>query len=117
MDHKTRLGSRTDVGRSTRRRTTHPGRHGIGFNASGRAWRRQQDASSTRETQGLGLGLSIAKQLVELHGGVITALSPGDGHGSTFIVTVPAVGHIGEAAGTTSSGETDGSAVVLTDTA
>ena len=52
---------------------------------------RQQDASSTRATSGLGLGLSIAKQLVELHGGTITASSPGDGQGSTFVVTVPAL--------------------------
>jgi signal transduction histidine kinase len=52
---------------------------------------RQQDASSTRATSGLGLGLSIAKQIVELHGGTITASSPGDGLGSTFVVVVPAV--------------------------
>ena len=38
---------------------------------------------------GLGLGLSIAKHLVELHGGTIAALSAGDGQGATFIVTVP----------------------------
>jgi signal transduction histidine kinase len=52
---------------------------------------RQQDASSTRATSGLGLGLSIAKQIVELHGGTITASSLGEGLGSTFVVTVPAV--------------------------
>jgi PAS domain S-box-containing protein len=52
---------------------------------------RQQDASSTRPTSGLGLGLSIAKQIVELHGGTITASSPGDGLGSTFVVVVPAM--------------------------
>jgi signal transduction histidine kinase/CheY-like chemotaxis protein len=52
---------------------------------------RQQDASSTRAAFGLGLGLSIAKQLVELHGGTITAQSLGDGQGATFIVRIPAV--------------------------
>src|SRR5262245_15638526 len=52
---------------------------------------RQQDASSTRSTFGLGLGLSIAKQLVELHGGTITASSEGEGRGATFIVRLPAV--------------------------
>jgi len=52
---------------------------------------RQQDASSTRATSGLGLGLSIARQIVELHGGTITASSLGDGQGSTFVVTVPAL--------------------------
>jgi PAS domain S-box-containing protein len=52
---------------------------------------RQQDASSTRATFGLGLGLSIAKQLVELHGGTISAHSDGEGCGATFIVRLPAV--------------------------
>jgi PAS domain S-box-containing protein len=51
---------------------------------------RQQDASSTRSAFGLGLGLSIAKHLVELHGGTITASSAGDGQGATFTVVVPA---------------------------
>jgi len=52
---------------------------------------RQQDASSTRATFGLGLGLSIAKQLVELHGGTISAHSEGEGHGAKFVVRLPAV--------------------------
>ena len=52
---------------------------------------RQQDASSTRATFGLGLGLSIAKQLVELHGGTIAAHSLGDGQGAAFVVRIPAV--------------------------
>ena len=51
---------------------------------------RQQDASSTRATFGLGLGLAIAKDLVELHGGTITALSGGDGQGATFVIRLPA---------------------------
>jgi signal transduction histidine kinase len=52
---------------------------------------RQQDASSTRAAFGLGLGLSIAKHLVELHGGSIVALSAGDGQGATFMVHMPVV--------------------------
>jgi PAS domain S-box-containing protein len=58
---------------------------------------RQQDASSTRVAYGLGLGLSIAKHLVELHGGTITAHSAGEGCGSTFTVCVPAIARIGPA--------------------
>ena len=50
---------------------------------------RQQDASSTRDASGLGLGLSIAKHLVELHGGTIEAFSGGSGQGATFVVTIP----------------------------
>jgi signal transduction histidine kinase/CheY-like chemotaxis protein len=49
----------------------------------------QDDSSSTRQARGLGLGLSIARQLVELHGGSIHAESPGIGHGSTFTARFP----------------------------
>jgi signal transduction histidine kinase/CheY-like chemotaxis protein len=49
----------------------------------------QSDSSSTRAVRGLGLGLSIARQLAELHGGTIRAESPGIGHGSTFTVIFP----------------------------
>jgi signal transduction histidine kinase len=50
---------------------------------------RQADSSSTRAHGGLGLGLAIARYLVELHGGTIAATSPGLGHGSTFIICLP----------------------------
>ena len=50
---------------------------------------RQADASTTRKHGGLGLGLAIVKQLVELHGGGIAAMSPGQGAGSTFTVSLP----------------------------
>jgi signal transduction histidine kinase/CheY-like chemotaxis protein len=50
---------------------------------------RQADGSSTRTHGGLGLGLSIGRHLVELHGGRMTAESPGEGQGSTFSVYLP----------------------------
>lgn len=53
---------------------------------------RQADSSSTRLHGGLGLGLAIARQLVELHGGQIQAESPGHGQGATFTVTFPVSG-------------------------
>ncbi|MBW8899344.1 MAG: response regulator [Massilia sp.] len=50
---------------------------------------RQQDASISRQHGGLGLGLSIAKQLVELHGGTIAVDSAGPHTGTTFTVRLP----------------------------
>jgi two-component system CheB/CheR fusion protein len=49
----------------------------------------QAEAASTRAFGGLGLGLAISKELVELHGGTIHAESAGAGKGATFIVRLP----------------------------
>jgi PAS domain S-box-containing protein len=51
---------------------------------------RQADASISRRHGGLGLGLSIVKQLIELHGGSVDASSNGLGRGSTFTIELPA---------------------------
>src|SRR6185295_8681296 len=50
---------------------------------------KQANASSTRSQGGLGLGLSLARQLVELHGGSIDVHSEGIGRGARFTVTLP----------------------------
>jgi PAS domain S-box-containing protein len=50
---------------------------------------RQADGTSTRRQSGLGLGLSIVRQLIELHGGTVNAQSAGPGHGSTFRIMLP----------------------------
>jgi PAS domain S-box-containing protein len=50
---------------------------------------RQGDVSSNRTHGGLGLGLAIVKHLVELHGGLVTASSPGPGKGERFTVSLP----------------------------
>ncbi|HEY9763000.1 MAG TPA: PAS domain-containing protein [Trichocoleus sp.] len=52
---------------------------------------RQQDSSTTRCFGGLGLGLAIASQVVEAHGGSIAATSAGEGQGATFTVRLPIV--------------------------
>ena len=50
---------------------------------------RQADSSSRRLAGGLGLGLAISRDLVELHGGSLEAHSAGEGKGATFIVSLP----------------------------
>jgi CheY-like chemotaxis protein len=62
-------------------------------------FRQSEDATTQRHT-GLGLGLGIVRQLVELHGGTVHAASPGEGHGATFTVRLPI------AAGSAAAGQT-----------
>jgi PAS domain S-box-containing protein len=51
---------------------------------------RQADPSASRRHGGLGLGLALVRDLVELHGGTVTAESDGQGHGTLFTVALPA---------------------------
>jgi CheY-like chemotaxis protein len=60
---------------------------------------RQGESGASRKFGGLGLGLSIARNLVELHGGTLTAVSAGRGHGAEFTVLLP----IGTAGGDVAS--------------
>ena len=53
---------------------------------------RQANAETTRRYRGLGLGLSLARQLTQMHGGRITAASDGPGRGATFTVFLPLLG-------------------------
>jgi signal transduction histidine kinase/ActR/RegA family two-component response regulator len=51
---------------------------------------RQGDSSSTRHSGGLGLGLTLVREIVLLHGGSVSASSPGVGAGATFVIKLPA---------------------------
>jgi signal transduction histidine kinase len=52
-------------------------------------WYRQGDGDTRAVESGLGLGLGLVRQLVELHGGTVSADSPGPGSGATFVVCLP----------------------------
>jgi signal transduction histidine kinase len=49
----------------------------------------QAESAQSRDTGGLGLGLALVRHFAELHGGTVTASSPGEGRGATFTVTLP----------------------------
>ena len=52
---------------------------------------RQADSTSTREYGGLGIGLAIVRHIVEMHGGGVSASSPGRGQGATFRIRLPII--------------------------
>jgi signal transduction histidine kinase/ActR/RegA family two-component response regulator len=66
---------------------------------------RQADSSTTRTYGGLGLGLAIVRQVVELHGGTVKADSAGETHGATFTIQLPVDRGIGVS--TTDASATD----------
>ncbi len=59
---------------------------------------RQEDAATTRKFGGLGIGLAIVRQLVELHGGAISVESTGENQGTTFTMRLPLLQHSIESA-------------------
>jgi signal transduction histidine kinase/DNA-binding response OmpR family regulator len=71
---------------------------------------RQADSSSTRSHGGLGIGLTIVRHIVELHGGSVAADSAGEGHGATFTVTLPVATTPAVAAGAAAPGSAEGGA-------
>ncbi len=76
---------------------------------------RQADASTTRIHGGLGLGLSIVHQLVDLHGGSVSVQSDGEGKGATFTISLPFVGVISNQQETESGQAVQGEEIINLD--
>lgn len=57
---------------------------------------RQADPGTSRAQQGMGIGLAVVQQLVELHGGVVSAYSAGTGKGAAFTIRLPRSGNANE---------------------
>ena len=72
---------------------------------------RQADSSTTRIHGGLGLGLAIVRQVVELHGGTVKADSAGQAHGATFTIHLPIDRRIGVLTTATTAAELSASAI------
>jgi signal transduction histidine kinase/ActR/RegA family two-component response regulator len=93
----TSRGGRIDVGiaKTTEHYVVTVGDTGVGIRADFLPFVferfRQADSSTSRTYGGLGIGLSIVRHLVEMHGGRVTAASDGIGRGSTFTVELPVV--------------------------
>jgi CheY-like chemotaxis protein len=75
---------------------------------------RQAEASTTRKHGGLGLGLAIVRHLVELHGGIVSASSAGEGMGATFTVEMPVRAVAGEIAADPATTGVEGLAAGIT---
>jgi CheY-like chemotaxis protein len=73
----------------------------------------QVDESLERSQGGLGIGLHLAKRLVEMHGGEISVTSAGPNQGSTFVVRLPAVDASAATAASDRSGDAPGTAASL----
>ena len=79
---------------------------------------RQADPGTSRSQQGMGIGLAVVQQLVELHGGSVSACSDGVGKGATFMIRLPRSGNIkshSSAAQDLGIGSLDGMSVLVVD--
>jgi PAS domain S-box-containing protein len=79
---------------------------------------RQADPGTSRAQQGMGIGLAVVQQLVELHGGSVSASSAGLGQGATFTITLPRSGNLkshSSAAHDLGIGSLDGMSVLVVD--
>jgi signal transduction histidine kinase len=75
----------------------------------------QSDRTLDRSDGGLGIGLSVVRRLVEMHGGTVSAHSAGPGHGATFVMRLPAVAAVPLRRDESAPGKVDAKRILIVD--
>jgi CheY-like chemotaxis protein len=75
----------------------------------------QSDRTLDRSDGGLGIGLSVVRRLVEMHGGTVSAHSAGPGHGATFVIRLPTIPSVPLRRDESAPGKVDAKRILIVD--